>query len=179
MYLKKIEQKIGILLLAMITSSSLVCAQLGSIPVYNYSLYKVNIVVTTQNAMQAAIKPPQFSYTQLAIAPAPCNPDGSLQIHPVDTNYVQGANVPLGTVANVVFHDQATDFDLQIINAKGKVIRQINFGKSIGAIANADPARAIYVYSNVPLTQESAGDRGMVCYWDSNNPLQKPIVHYF
>ncbi|MBV8661019.1 MAG: hypothetical protein JO129_02655 [Candidatus Dependentiae bacterium] len=156
-----------------ITASSLYPSG-GSFLVYNNSYYTVNFIVTTQSGNQA----PQ--YVQAKIASAPINADGTLTVHPTDSNYVAGSNVPMGTVSNVVFANPAQDFNIQILDASGNVIKQINVGSSLGTVVNSDAARAVYIYSNLNnsgIITPAIG--GAVFYWDATHPLNNPAVQAF
>jgi hypothetical protein len=161
------------------TDSSFIYAA-GSIVVYNYSFYKINVVVTTQNATQGLANPPVFSYVQATLAPAPTNQDGTLQMHPTDINYPANSNVPLGTVSNVIFSDPAKNFDIQILDASGKVIKQINVGTTLGTVVDTDLSRAVYIYSNTNNKNVSLPNiGGAVYFWDSAHPLTNPSIQTF
>lgn len=159
--------------LTMAYVSSCISAQ-GSILVYNNSLYTVKCIVTNQDAHN------KIFYTQATLAAAPTNSDGSLQVHPVDEHYTADSHVPVGTVANVTFEHTPLNFDLQILDAAGKVVQQINIGSSLGKIVDNDPLRAVYIYSNL----NSAGipiphGGGTIVYWDAAHPLEHPFVKNF
>ncbi len=179
MYSKNIHNIITTILVAVAVTSSIFAD--GSIMVYNNSLYSLNFVVTTQSDAQKAADPNSYSYVQAAIAPTPMNPDGTVAMHAVDANYVAGSNVPLGTISNVLFTDNAIDFDVQVLDASGKIVSQINLGKSLGAVVNTDPARFVYVYSNVtPDTGVSVPNSGgEVVFWDVTHPTNSPSVQTF
>ena len=173
MDIKNMQNIIGKILIVFVAASSSLYAG-GSILVYNNSFYKVNFVVTTQNGSAPA------EYIQAALVPAPTNQDGTLQTHPADTNYSAGSNVPLGTVSNVVFTDPAKNFDLQIIDATGVVVKQINVGSSLGAVVDTDPARAVYIYSNVNNAGVAVSNvGGAVYFWDVAHSLASPAVQTF
>lgn len=179
MYSKSIQNIVGTILIAIVAISSSIFAG-GSINVYNNSYYKVKFVVTTQNATQAAATPPAFSYVTVDLAPAPMDGTGLLQMHAVDANYITGSNVPLGTIANVAFVDTAKDFDIQILDISGKVIKQINLGKTLGTVVDTDLARAVYIYSNINSAGVSMPNSGgAVYYWDAAHPLTNPAIQTF
>ena len=140
----------------------------GSFVLLNKSLYTIKMIVTAQNAGAT-------TYTQATIPSAPTNSDGTLQIHPTDTYYVAGSNVPVGTLANVVFQGAAQNFDLQILDGKGNILKQINVGSTLGAVVNTDPARVVYVYNNVDSNGNAVANKGgAVYFWDMNHSLQQP-----
>lgn len=179
MYSKNIHNMVGTILIAVVAISSSIFAG-GSISVYNYSYYKVNFVVTTQNTTQAAAIPPTYSYVQMPLVSAPTDAAGLLQMHPTDANYAANSNVPLGTVANVTFTDTAKDFDIQIYDTSGKLVKQINLGKTLGTVVDNDASRAVYIYSNinsVGLTMSNSG--GAVYYWDAAHPIANPSIQTF
>lgn len=154
----------------------------GSILVYNNSLYNLNVVVTTQTTAQAGQDASTYKYVQGAIAPAPVNADGTLVVHAVDANYPAGSNVPMGTVSNVAFTDNAIDFDIQILDAAGgRVVKQINVGKTLGTVVNSDPARMVYVYSNILADSGKPvpNSGGQVVYWDAAHAINSPSVQTF
>lgn len=169
MHCKNIYHYFGFIFIAI---SSIAQAQ-GSILIYNNSLYQIKCIVTTQNNNVP-------SYSQTVIACAPTLSDGSLQLHPVDTNYIPGSNVPVGTIANVQFSDPAKDFDIQILDTMGKVIKQINIGTSLGQVVDNDPARVVYVYNNLDNAGVvSPNNGGAVFFWDSAHSLQSPSAQPF
>ncbi len=140
----------------------------GSLNVYNYSHYKIQVVITKNDAQGTKIGS--------TLAAAPKNADGSLQIHPVDTQYVAGSNVPMGTVAAVAFDGSAKDFDIQILKDDNSVLKTINVGTSLGTVVDTDDKRAVYIYSNDNLPNKG----GAVFYWDSAKyPLQSPSAQAF
>ncbi|MDP3788444.1 MAG: hypothetical protein Q8Q60_03985 [Candidatus Chromulinivorax sp.] len=171
MNFKNIQNIIGIMFIVVVVIPLSVFAD-GSILVYNNSLYKLNFVVTTESAIP---------FVQASIVPAQKNPDGSLAMHPIDTIYVEGSNVPLGTIANVMFPGTAVDFDVQILDASDNIISQINLGTSLGVVVDSDPARVIYVYNNVTsdtgVSVPNSG--GVVVLWDATHSLNNPSVQTF
>jgi len=181
MYSKNIQNVVGVIVIAVAAISSSIFAD-GSIMVYNNSLYKVNVVVTTQNATQAAATPAEFSYiaTTPPMVAAPTNADGTLVVHPTDTNYAAGSNVPMGTVSNVLFTDSVKDFNLQVLDTAGAVVTQINVGTTLGTVVDADPARAVYIYSNVDAAGNTVANSGVsVYFWDAQHSLATPSVQTF
>ena len=181
MYSKNMQNVVGVILIAVVAITSSTFAD-GSIMVYNNSLYTVNVVVTTQNATQATANPAEFSYiaTTPPMVAAPTNTDGTLVVHPTDTNYAAGSNVPMGSVSNVLFTDAAKDFDLQIFDSAGAKVTQINVGATLGTVVDKDPVRAVYIYSNVDSTGATVVNSGVsVYFWDATHSLATPSVQTF
>ncbi len=177
MFFKNIQKIVGAIII--ITISSPIFAD-GSIVVYNNSLYKVNLVVTTQSEAQAAAKPPVNSYLQALFSAAPTNADGTLVMHPASQNYVAGSNVPMGVVSNVLFNDTAKDFNLQILDTAGNLIQQINIGTTLGTVVDTDSSRSVYIYSNVDSSGVTVPDSGGAVYvWDKDHSLDNPLVQTF
>lgn len=143
----------------------------GSFVVLNNSLYTIKFIATVQNSGTTL-------YTQATIAPAPINSDGSLQIHPKDNYYADGSNVPVGTLGKIPFTGTAQNFDLQILDATGAVIKQINIGSTLGAVVDNDPARIVYIYNNVDSAGKTVANQGgAVYFWDANHTA--PVIQTF
>lgn len=143
----------------------------GSFVIYNNSLYQLEFIVTVQINGQT-------SYISAKIAPAPVNSDGSLQTQPVNAIYIQGSNVPVGTVVQIPFQGIPIDFNLKILNTTGQLIKLVNVGASLGSVVATDLARDLYVYSNVDLRGNPVANSGGACYyWDSAHA--NPVVQTF
>ena len=185
MYSKNIQNIVGMILIAIAAISSSVFASAsttgGSIMVYNNSLYKIKVIVTTQTAAQAAANPTTTGMSALLFDAAPMNADGTLVVHPTDTNYLTGSNVPQGTVSEVKFTDPAKDFDIAIMDATGtNILTTINVGKTLGTVVDNDPARAVYIYSNVDSASNPvANSGGVVYFWDAAHLLTTPSQQSF
>jgi hypothetical protein len=173
MYSKNLQNFIATILIAVTAIGSSVFASGGSIMVYNNSLYKINVIVTPQNSTKPLV--------QASLESAPINSDGTLVMHPTDANYLADSNVPMGTVSNILFRDSASDFDIAIMDAAGtNILTTINVGKTLGTVVDNDPARAVYVYSNLDSTGKTVANSGAsVYFWDANHSLTNPAVQTF
>ena len=148
----------------------------GSFVVHNNSLYTIKAIVTVHDAGASPI------YTQATLPTAPTNADGTLQIHPTDIHYPANSNVPVGTVAHVKFQGVPTDFDVQILDEHGGLIKQINCGDSLapGQPLADDPLRVVYVYNNVDSSGAVVKNKGGAVYsWDKNHQSPNPGVQIF
>lgn len=164
-------------LLFMIIMSQVMMKADGSFTVINNSLYQIKFIATVTNSNTNSN---MTLYTQALIPSAPTNTDGTLQIHPTDSNYSAGSNVPVGTVANIEFQGSAQDFNIQILNAQGAVIKQINVGTTLGPVVDNDPSRVVYIYNNIDKNGKAVANAGGSLYfWDANHSLQQPWVSNF
>jgi len=101
-------------------------------------------------------------------------------MHPADNYYAAGSKVPMGVVSNVIFNDTAKDFNLQILDNAGNLVKQINIGSTLGAVVDTDPARSVYIYSNVNSSGSAVPDAGgAVYYWGQAHPLNNPSIQTF
>ena len=161
----------------MIIMSQVMMKADGSFTVINNSLYQIKFIATVTNSKTNSNI---TLYTQALIPSTPTNVDGTLQIHPTDSNYSANSNVPVGTVAHIAFQGSAQDFNIQILNAQGTVIKQINVGTALGPVIDNDPSRVVYVYNNIDTNGKAVANAGGSLYfWDVNHSLQQPWVSNF
>ena len=184
MDIKNMRKTASYFLIIALGFSSTIYAE-GSLLVYNYSFYQARIILYTQTTDQSASG--TYSNPAGTLESAPMSDDGSLKMHPVSESYVEGSNVPLGSVGEIEFCEEG-GVDQEPINgctAKHYLLQILKDGSVVGGLTlptqgDNDPDRVVYVYSNMNaegIYVPNVG--GSVYLWDAQYPLNDPSIQTF